>query len=209
MALQGRGGDTEVAHVTVGEIVLPKALQTRAVVEALGRAAGEAGIPLSHLRVGSGRNSVNPQTSLPEFADPRPTNPPHVDAFFDAYRDKITGLANEMGVPPNLMMGLAIGEGGWDPSPSNNPFGVSGTTEQAYHFPTIDDGIDAFRKSQWYSRLQGKTNADDFVNELVSTQDGKDKYNSKRGPNGRDYPPWIHSTIDSVNLHLPIWEQKR
>ena len=30
MALQGRGGDTEVAHVTVGEIVLPRALQTRA-----------------------------------------------------------------------------------------------------------------------------------------------------------------------------------
>ncbi|MBX7200313.1 MAG: hypothetical protein K1X51_13175 [Rhodospirillaceae bacterium] len=69
MALQGRGGDTEVAHVTVGEIVLPRALQTRAVIEALGRAAGEAGIPLSHLRVGSGRNSINPRTGLPEFAD--------------------------------------------------------------------------------------------------------------------------------------------
>ncbi len=70
MALQGRGGDTEVAHVTVGEIVLPKALQTRAVIEALGRAAGEAGIPLNRLRVGSGRNAVNPHTGLPEFADP-------------------------------------------------------------------------------------------------------------------------------------------
>ncbi len=70
MALQGRGGDTEVAHVTVGEIVLPRALQTRAVLEALGRAAGAAGIPLAHLRVGSGRNAVNPHTGLPEFADP-------------------------------------------------------------------------------------------------------------------------------------------
>ena len=69
MALQGRGGDTEVAHVTVGEIVLPKALQTRAVIEALGRAAGEAGISLAHLRVGSGRNSINPHTGQPEFFD--------------------------------------------------------------------------------------------------------------------------------------------
>ncbi|MHB1208033.1 MAG: hypothetical protein ACYCZX_20890, partial [Rhodospirillaceae bacterium] len=69
MALQGRGGDTEVAHVTVGEIVLPKVLQTRAVLDALRQAAGGAGIPLAHLRVGSGRNSTNPQTGQPEFFD--------------------------------------------------------------------------------------------------------------------------------------------
>lgn len=69
MALQGRGGDTEVAHVSVGEIVLPSALQTRAVIEALSRAAGDAGIPLNRLRVGSGRNSINPQTGQPEFSE--------------------------------------------------------------------------------------------------------------------------------------------
>ncbi len=71
MALQGRGGDTEVAHVTVGEIVLPKALQTRAVIQALGHAAGAAGIPLNRLRVGSGRNAINPHTGSAEFFNPK------------------------------------------------------------------------------------------------------------------------------------------
>ncbi len=51
--------------------MLPRALQTRAVLEALGRAAGDAGIPLNRLRVGSGRNAINPHTGSPEFFDPK------------------------------------------------------------------------------------------------------------------------------------------
>lgn len=67
LALQGRNGATEVAHVTPGEIVLPEALQTPAVLGALRKAAGASRIPLEQLRVGSPLNSINPRTSQPEF----------------------------------------------------------------------------------------------------------------------------------------------
>ena len=67
LALQGRG-DTEVAHVTPGEIVLPKALQTSGVLGALRQAAADANIPLDQLRIGSALNSINPATGRPEFA---------------------------------------------------------------------------------------------------------------------------------------------
>jgi hypothetical protein len=67
LALQGRNGDTEVAHVTPGEIVLPEALQTPAVLRALREATSASHIPLEQLRVGSPLNSINPRTSQPEF----------------------------------------------------------------------------------------------------------------------------------------------
>ncbi len=69
LAAQGRGGDTEIAHVTPGEIVLPKALQTPTVLGAIHQAAMDAGIPVDQLRVGSTLNSINPQTGQPEFFD--------------------------------------------------------------------------------------------------------------------------------------------
>ncbi|MBY0511604.1 MAG: hypothetical protein K2P94_15820 [Rhodospirillaceae bacterium] len=69
LAAQGRGGDTEIAHVTVGEIVLPDALQTPAVLDAIRQAAVNANIPLARLRVGSALNSINPETGQPEFFD--------------------------------------------------------------------------------------------------------------------------------------------
>ncbi len=68
LALQGRNGDTEVVHVTPGEIVLPKALQTPGVLGALRQAAARANIPLDQLRIGSALNSINPATGRPEFA---------------------------------------------------------------------------------------------------------------------------------------------
>jgi cellobiose-specific phosphotransferase system component IIA len=33
LALQGRGGDTEIAHLTPGEVVLPRSLQTPALMK--------------------------------------------------------------------------------------------------------------------------------------------------------------------------------
>ena len=77
LAAQGRGGDTEIAHVTPGEIVLPDALQTPAVLDAIRQAAVDANIPLERLRVGSALNSINPQTGQPEFFDIWPKGGPY------------------------------------------------------------------------------------------------------------------------------------
>ncbi|MDX2143008.1 MAG: hypothetical protein SFV19_06615 [Rhodospirillaceae bacterium] len=49
LALQGRGGDTEIAHVTPGEVVIPRNLQTPAVMCTLAAEAERAGIdPRQH-----------------------------------------------------------------------------------------------------------------------------------------------------------------
>jgi len=65
--LGGRGGDTEIAHVTPGEVVIPARMQTPEVMAALMTAAAEAGVDPARLVVGSERNSINPQTGQAEF----------------------------------------------------------------------------------------------------------------------------------------------
>jgi hypothetical protein len=67
LALQGRGSDTEVAHVARGEMVVPQALQNPKVLAALREAAANQGLALDALRVGSSKNRINPETGAPEF----------------------------------------------------------------------------------------------------------------------------------------------
>jgi len=99
--------------------------------------------------------------------------PPHVNSFFDAHRERIAGLADEMQVPPNFLLGLSADESGWGRTKGgNNLFGFS-ANEQPLDYANPDASIDAFRKSQWYSRLQGKKEMSDFVGELLNDQDGK------------------------------------
>lgn len=67
LAMQGRGNDTEVAHVARGEMVVPQALQNAEVVTALRRAAAAHGVPVEMLLVGNSRNRINPETGAAEF----------------------------------------------------------------------------------------------------------------------------------------------
>jgi hypothetical protein len=67
LALQGRGGDTKIAHVTPGEIVIPRRLQTPELMRALAAAARASGFDPAALQVGSGRNVINPHTGQPQF----------------------------------------------------------------------------------------------------------------------------------------------
>ncbi len=67
LALQGRGQDTRVAHVTPGEIVIPKRLQTPEVLAALRIVARAHGVNLSQLQVGNAFNILNPRTGHIEF----------------------------------------------------------------------------------------------------------------------------------------------
>lgn len=67
LAAQGRGEDTEIAHVARGELVIPAALQTPELMEVIARAVAAHGVPLEKLRIGSRRNSINPETGMAEF----------------------------------------------------------------------------------------------------------------------------------------------
>jgi len=82
LAAQGRGGDTEVAHVTPGELVLPPDLQTPELMALLQDAADARGIDVARLFVGNVRNSINPRTRTREFKAIDPNNPdPTIETF--------------------------------------------------------------------------------------------------------------------------------
>jgi|GEM_PF-5907422 len=66
LALQGRGADTEIAHVAPGEVVVPRELLTPELVELIAMEAINRGIDPRHLTVGA-QGSVNPETGAEEF----------------------------------------------------------------------------------------------------------------------------------------------
>jgi hypothetical protein len=66
LALQGRGGDSAVAHVAPGEMVIPRALFTPQLMQMITAEAARRGIDLRRLLVG-GKGSVNPATGAEEF----------------------------------------------------------------------------------------------------------------------------------------------
>jgi hypothetical protein len=68
LALQGRGGDSSIAHLTPGEIVVPLSVLTPDLRRKLAQAAREAGIDPLTLIVGGERNAINPRTGQMEFA---------------------------------------------------------------------------------------------------------------------------------------------
>jgi len=69
MASYGRNGDTMIGHLTPGETVVPQQVlqQNPQVALGLGRAFEDAGVDPTRYVVGSGSNSINPETGEPEF----------------------------------------------------------------------------------------------------------------------------------------------
>lgn len=69
MAQMGQGGDTEVGHLTPGEIVVPKSAMTPAVLRALKGAFKSAGLDMGRYVVGGADDSANPETGARQFYD--------------------------------------------------------------------------------------------------------------------------------------------
>jgi hypothetical protein len=75
LALQGRGGDREIAHLTPGEVVIPRSLQTPGLMRAIAAEAERQGIDPARYTVGQRANRVNPQTGAREFSGCNPGDP--------------------------------------------------------------------------------------------------------------------------------------
>ena len=103
VAMGGRGGDTHIAHVTPGEVVVPNRLQTPAFQAALRQLARAHGIDPDQLRVASDRNAINPYTGQMEFDDEEDANTNN--SYFPG---------NAYSSPPNNLPGRWI-------SPYNSP----------------------------------------------------------------------------------------
>jgi hypothetical protein len=70
LAQQGRRGDTEIGHLTPGEMVIPKRVMTLELRRELDRAFAENGLDQGRYTVGGKDDSINPKTGMREFADP-------------------------------------------------------------------------------------------------------------------------------------------
>ena len=68
LAAMGRGGDTEVGHLTPGELVVPDRVQQQPDIRAkLIEAFEKAGVPIGRYTVGGKDDSRNPQTGMREY----------------------------------------------------------------------------------------------------------------------------------------------
>ncbi len=114
--------------------------------DSLDDGGGDSSTPVSSIQIAS-NSGGSP-------APPRP-NPANVNAFFDSQYDRISELADEMNVPPNLMLGWAAHESGW--GRKNNLFGISTGSGKAINYPSFDDGIDACRNSHCFCACRTKT----------------------------------------------------
>lgn len=69
IAALGRNGDTQIGHLTPGEIVVPKSAQTPGIMAQLASSMRRQGKNPASFVVGGNMTSQNPITGFPEFAD--------------------------------------------------------------------------------------------------------------------------------------------
>ena len=69
MARMGRYGDNQMAHVSPGEMVVPRQIMQKRpeVAQGIAAAFAEEGVDPKRYTVGSSNNSINPMTGQPEF----------------------------------------------------------------------------------------------------------------------------------------------
>ena len=79
----GRGGDSVMAHLTVGEIVVPIDAQSEEVLMAIKKSFEDQGIDPLEFVVGMAQNKINPQTGNPEF-------------FFSSLKKKLKKVRNKI-----------------------------------------------------------------------------------------------------------------
>lgn len=90
---KGRNGDTEIAHVTPGEKVVPISLQTPRVNRVLNEEFERAGVPIERYTVGTTANSRNPETGQGEY-------------FLSGIKN---GLKKIVSAAPSIAAGFATG----------------------------------------------------------------------------------------------------
>lgn len=102
LARLGRLGDTQLAHVTPGEVVVPPSVQTPQLMQLLAQAFQAKGIPPQMQVVGSPQQSVNPATGIPEHFD------------FGGILQPVLGIGGAIaggliGGPPGAAIGYGLG----------------------------------------------------------------------------------------------------
>jgi hypothetical protein len=122
--LQGRGGDREIAHLTPGEVVIPRNLLTPGLMRAIAAEAARQGIDPARYTVGHKTNLENPRTGAKEFNGCNPGDPG--ECFVPMHQIDVIGYVGNWppagvslgnGLPENFGDGAGGGGGGGDGGP--------------------------------------------------------------------------------------------
>ena len=149
MAQYGRGGDTEMAHVTPGETVVPERIASQpGVRNALAQGFRQEGVDPSRFIVG-GRNSLNPYTGAREFKYGADTNEGGATGFS-------TGNPRDTGQEQdrnrfNLTSNRTIGNRLSGPVATNPTQGFSPLTDPAPQYGSQSEAIGNFYGSPDYT----------------------------------------------------------
>ena len=87
LAAQGRGGDSMIAHLTPGEIMVPPEVQTPKVLATLKKDFHKHGVSPQQFTAGSPASSTNPKTGVPEYN------------FMSAFLPAAMGVAGAVAAP--------------------------------------------------------------------------------------------------------------
>lgn len=186
LAAQGRGGDTEVAHVARGELVVPWAMQTPEVIAVLQRAAATHDIPFEMLSVGSAMNRINPNTGAPEFG--------LLDGIGDFVNERIESAKKEydqwFGGDPSAPAPV----GTMSPNPKINESKVAPTYEELGFDPNGPKLGTAVLHDPWAGIVGG-------VSGMIIREQAKNRFGGGKpavdGPgNGWQHSRWSQVTSD-------------
>jgi len=101
VARSGRGSDTAVAHVTPGDIVVPRDVwvENPTILNMVKKGFDKYGDDYATHMVGSGVENINPETGLPEFGFFKKFFKPSISAFLNP----IKTLSNPMGAVGSIL----------------------------------------------------------------------------------------------------------
>ena len=114
LAAAGRRGDTEVGHLTRGELVVPCGLlRDRNLRSNLAHAFKRAGLPMGRYEVGGRDDSINPRTGMREFYGGGPGDPVNAGPGAAGGGEGGDGGGGYGNKEVALKLGARYGAGGW------------------------------------------------------------------------------------------------
>ena len=171
MARYGRNGDTRMAHVAPGEMVVPREVLQRnpQVARGLGMAFRDVGADPRRYVVGSTDNSINPVTGRPEFFLDALIDTVSNIASSDAGQAVIANVASNLiqGRKPNLKEALISGivGGGIGALSPDQSFA------SAFGFGDADQALSQGASGAAQRRIEaGGTKADTLAKEIAKTE---------------------------------------
>ena len=180
MAQYGRNGDTMMAHVSPGEMVVPQDVlqENPQIARGLGMAFQDSGMDPLRYTVGSGYNSINPVTGEPEFFDWRKALKKGLD-----YGKKFLGSSAGQAVTTQVLGDLLQGR-----KPSLRDALVSGaiggglgalsgdsSLAQAFGFGDVE-GASTGKKESALSAIDRKMNNDALARQVAKNDPVSSKY---------------------------------